>query len=63
MIIISRESIISLIHSITTNIEEQVLLEADIKGIIRETKMLISYVCDMPFHKRKKLLLVYIKTL
>ena len=62
-IVISGESIISLIDSITPDAEEKVLLEDNIKGIIRETEILISYVHDMPINKRKKLLLVYSKIL
>ena len=62
-IVISGESIISLIDSITSDAEEKVLLEDNIKGIIRETEILSSYVHDMPVNKRKKLLLVYSKIL
>jgi hypothetical protein len=52
-IVISGESIISLIDSITSDAEEKVLLEDNIKGIIRETETLSSYVHDMPANKRK----------
>lgn len=45
---ISGESIFSLIESITTDAEEKVLLEDNIKGIIRERETFISYVHDMP---------------
>src|SRR5919106_387687 len=62
-IVISGQSIISLIDSITTDAEEKVLLEDNIKGIIRETETLISYIHDMPINKRKKLLLTYSKIL
>lgn len=62
-IIISGESIISLIDSITSDAEEKVLLEDNIKGIIKETETLSSYVHDMPVNKRKKLLLTYSKIL
>jgi hypothetical protein len=62
-IVISGESIISLIDSITSDVEEKVLLEDNIKGIIRETETLSSYVHDMPANKRKKLLLTYSKIL
>ena len=62
-IVISGESIIALIDSITSDAEEKVLLEDNVKGIIRETETLSSYVQDMPVDKRKKLLLVYSKIL
>ena len=62
-IVISGQSIISLIDSITSDAEEKVLLEDNIKGIIRETETLSSYVHDMPVNKRKKLLLTYSKIL
>jgi activator of HSP90 ATPase len=61
--VISEESIISLIDSITKDAEEKVLLEDNVKGIIRETEILSSYVHDMPVNKRKKLLLTYSKIL
>ena len=60
---ISSESIISLIDSITSDAEEKVLLEDNVKGIIRETETFSSYVHDMPVNKRKKLLLTYSKIL
>ena len=62
-IVISGESIIALIDSITSDAEEKVLLEDNVKGIIRETEILSSYVHDMPVNKRKKLLLTYSKIL
>ena len=62
-IVISGESIIALIDSITSDAEEKVLLEDNVKGIIRETETLSSYLQDMPVDKRKKLLLVYSKIL
>jgi hypothetical protein len=62
-IVIGGEGIISLIDSITSDAEEKVLLEDNIKGIIRETEILSSYVHDMPVNKRKKLLLTYSKIL
>ena len=39
--------------------KKRFLLEDNVKGIIRETEILISYVHDMPVNKRKKLLLTY----
>ena len=60
-IAISGESLVSLIDSITSDAEEKVLLEDNIKGIIRETETFSSYVHDMPVDKRKKLLLTYSK--
>jgi hypothetical protein len=62
-IVISGESIISLIDSLTSDAEEKVLLEDNIKGIIRETEILSSYVHDMPVNKRKRLLITYSKIL
>jgi hypothetical protein len=62
-IVIGGESIISLIDSLTSNAEEKVLLEDNIKGIIRETEILSSYVHDMPVNKRKRLLITYSKIL
>lgn len=62
-IAISGESIVSLIDSIATDAEEKVLLEDNIKGIIREAETLDSYIHDMPANKRRKLLLAYSKIL
>jgi hypothetical protein len=61
--IITDESIISLISSITSNAEEKVLLEDNVRGIIREAETLDSYIHDMSSDKRKKLLLAYSKIL
>ena len=62
-IAISGGSIVSLIDSITKDAEEKVLLEDNIKGIIREAETLDSYIHDMPADQRKKLLLAYSKIL
>jgi hypothetical protein len=40
-----------------------VLLEDNVKGIIREAETLSSYIHEMPHAKRKKLLLAYSKIL
>ena len=61
--IITGESIISLINSITSNAEEKILLEDNVRGIVREAETLDSYIHDMPIAKRKKLLLAYSKIL
>jgi hypothetical protein len=61
--LITSESIISLIDSITSNVEEKVLLEDNVRGIIREAETLDSYICDMAEDKKKKLLLAYSKIL
>jgi hypothetical protein len=61
--LITGESIVSLIDSITSNAEEKVLLEDNVRGIIDEAETLYSYIHDMPKDKRKKLLLAYSKIL
>ena len=61
--LIMSESIISLIDSITSNAEEKVLLEDNVRGIIREAETLDSYIRDMAEDKKKKLLLAYSKIL
>jgi alpha-galactosidase/6-phospho-beta-glucosidase family protein len=61
--IISGEYIVSLIESVTTDAQEKVLLEDNVKGIIREAETLSSYIHEMPHGKRKKLLLAYSKVL
>ena len=61
--IITGESIVSLIDSITSDVEEKILLEDNVRGIVREAETLDSYIHDMPITKRKKLLLAYSKIL
>ena len=61
--IITGKYIVSLINSITRDVEERVLLEDNVKGIIREAETLTSYVQEMPREKRKKLLIAYSKIL
>ena len=61
--IISGKYIVSLINSITKDVEERVLLEDNVKGIIREAETLSSYVQEMPHDKRKKLLIAYSRIL
>jgi hypothetical protein len=61
--IISGKYIVSLIESLTTDAQEKVLLEDNVKGIIREAETLSSYIHEMPHAKRKKLLLAYSKIL
>lgn len=61
--LITSESIVSLIDSITFSAEEKILLEDNVRGIIREAETLYSYIHDMPADKRKKLLLAYSKIL
>jgi hypothetical protein len=62
-VIIDEEHIISLIESVTTDAQEKLLLEDNVKGIIREAETLSSYIHEMPHGKRKKLLLAYSKIL
>jgi hypothetical protein len=61
--IITDESIVSLIDSVTSNAEEKILLEDNVRGIVREAETLDTYIHDMPVAKRKKLLLGYSKIL
>jgi hypothetical protein len=61
--IITDESIVSLIDSITSKAEEKILLEDNVQGIVREAETLDTYIHDMPVAKRKKLLLAYSKIL
>ena len=61
--IITGEYIVSLINSITKVVEERVLLEDNVKGIIREAETLSSCVQEMSHDKRKKLLIAYSRIL
>jgi hypothetical protein len=61
--IITGEYIVSLINSITKDVEERVLLEDNVKGIIREAETLSSYLQEMSHDKRKKLLIAYSRIL
>jgi hypothetical protein len=61
--LITSDSIISLIDSITSNAEEKVVLEDSVREIIREAETLDSYIHNMAEDKKKKLLLAYSKIL
>jgi hypothetical protein len=56
----SAESLISLIHSTTSEFEERLLLQDSVDGIKKEAEAFISYLyCKMPSDKRKKILSAY----
>ena len=56
----SAESLKSLIHSITSEFEERLLLQDSVDGITRETEDFISSLyCKMAADKRKKILSSY----
>jgi hypothetical protein len=56
----SAESLKSLIHSITSEFEERLLLQDSVDGMSREAQAFISYLyCKMPSDKRRKILASY----